>query len=125
MNLFPSQVILTSPDGSQFVSSVTSNPSNPSDTTIYPVTTGEAFEFAFDRIDISRITQRDFNDDRFLGELYLPSIELLNTGTYYDLNYGISAGTWFNIDPEVAGVIENNNLGIDEAIMGAYIHGFR
>jgi hypothetical protein len=117
------QVALMSPDGKTFIQefSSQSNGNNPENTVI-PIIAGKAFDIAFDTIRIAQLVERKITDNSFLGEIYLPSLEIVYSGTSDNFNYGISGGTWFNVNPNSVAVVDNNNLGLKEPNMGGYLH---
>jgi len=105
------EIALISPEGQQFIEQLSSEAPLPSD----------SFALAFDRIEISRIDERNTQFNQFLGSLQLPSVELLWAGSSKDFNYGVSAGGWFNINPDSAPGVETNRLGPEEPSVGAYL----
>ncbi|NUN65350.1 hypothetical protein HCU40_11425 [Pseudanabaena biceps] len=116
---FASEVVLTAPDGRQFVDSI--NSSDPSFTTI---PTGiRRLAIAFDRIELRRIDRESGKFSSYLGSVSLPSIEAAWTGSINNLNYSISSGLWFNVAPNSAGNVSNNTLGTSEPSIGAFLNG--
>lgn len=114
------QVTLISPDGRQFVQQFNSNPRS----TVVPLIAGKAFDIAFDSIRIGQLVERNIETNGFVGELLLPSIELVTSGTDGDFNYGVSLGSWFNVNPDSAGAVDNDpNLGLEERGFGVYARG--
>ncbi|NEO73202.1 hypothetical protein [Moorena sp. SIO3H5] len=118
-------VILTSPDGRQFVQQFRSF-----DNTVVPINSGRAFDIAFDRITLTQTSQRSIRDKTFAGYVSLPTIEVLVAGTSENFNYGVSLGGWFNLAPNSApGVGENNPSDVSddngftkEPTVGVYSH---
>jgi hypothetical protein len=112
------EVTLISPDGRQFVQQFNSNPRS----TVVPIIAGKAFDIAFDSIRIGQLVERNIETNGFVGELLLPSIELVTSGTDGDFNYGVSLGTWFNVNPDSVAYF-NNDLGLEEPSFGVYARG--
>lgn len=112
------QVVLIGADGRQSYLNF-----NSQDNTVVPILGGRAFDIAFDEISIAQLTGRELDYNSFLGKLYLPSIELVASGTNNDFNYGLSLGSWFNLFPNEAGSVNSNSLGLEESSIGAYAHG--
>ncbi|MDR9404119.1 MAG: hypothetical protein RI580_11835 [Halothece sp. Uz-M2-17] len=108
---FTGQVGLISPDGQQFIEEI--SPEAPLPT--------RGFTLAFDRLEIARIDTRDINFNQFRGNLSLPSVELLWSGSSQDFNYGVSAGAWFNLDSDSAPGVGENQLGSEEPSAGVYL----
>ncbi len=116
---FASEVVLTAPSGQQFVQSF-----NSSDPAFVAVPAGINREaLAFDRIEITRKDQQTSRFFTYLGYISLPSVEFTWSGSKNALNYGISTGLWFNLFPDTAGNVANNNLGKSEPSVGAYVNG--
>jgi hypothetical protein len=114
------QVTLIAPNGEKLVQEYQSN--SP-DNTVIPIMAGKAVDIAFDSIKIAQLLARKVETNTFTGQLFLPTIELVYSGTSDNFNYGLSTGAWFNIDPNQAGVVTNNNFGLTEPNFGIYIHG--
>lgn len=77
-------------------------------------------DLAFDYIELTRV---DLVQDRFKsfnGYLSLPSVEFLFAGSSGDFNYSATLGSWFNINPDSAPNVDNNNLGLQEPTVGLY-----
>ncbi|AFY72953.1 hypothetical protein Syn7502_00821 [Synechococcus sp. PCC 7502] len=117
---FASQVVLTAPDGRQFVQNI-----NSSDPGLVAIPIGiKRAELAFDRIELTR---RDRQTSKFFvysGYVSLPSVELGWNGSNEGLNYGVTSGLWFNTAPNNAGNVENNTLGTSEPSVGVYANAF-
>ncbi|TVU55590.1 MAG: hypothetical protein EA414_00875 [Arthrospira sp. PLM2.Bin9] len=112
------EVTLISPDGRQIVQQFSSNPGD----RVVPLIAGKAFDVAFDSITIGQVIQRNIETNSFVGQLYLPSIEFVTSGTEGNFNYGISLGTWFNLNRRWAGSVQND-LGLPEPDFGVYAGG--
>ena len=110
---FGFEVLLTSPEGEQVGFTA-------GDSTVIPITSGRAFELAFDQLEISRIDQQSIRQREFAGELLLPAVEAVMAGTSGKFNYGVSVGTWFNLDSDSAPGVPNNTDGLQEPPAGAY-----
>ncbi|NDJ23007.1 hypothetical protein GS682_15475 [Nostoc sp. B(2019)] len=108
------EVILTNPQGRRFVQRY-----NSADATIVPLQV-RAFDLAFDYIELTRVDRIGLSFKNFNGYLSLPTVELLAAGSSEDFNYSASLGTWFNIDPNSAPGVSNNNLGTEEPTLGIY-----
>ncbi|MCT7967482.1 hypothetical protein NG799_14170 [Laspinema sp. D1] len=111
------EVTLINPDGQQFVQEFSSLQNS-----VVPIMAGKAFDVAFDWLRIGQLVERDIKREAFVGELYLPSIEVVTSGTNGNLNYGASLGTWLNLTPDSAGSVENE-LGPKEPGLGVYFNG--
>jgi hypothetical protein len=116
---FASEVVLTAPNGQQFVQSF--NSSDPKFSALPAGINREAL--AFDRIEITRTDQQTTRFFTYLGYISLPSVEFVWSGSKEGLNYGVSTGLWFNLFPDTAGNVANNNLGTPEPSVGAYVNG--
>ncbi|WP_445630700.1 hypothetical protein [Nostoc sp. DSM 114167] len=108
------EVILTSPQGQQFVQKF-----NSSDSTIVPIE-ARAADLAFDYMELTRVDKIGVSFNSFNGYLSLPTVELLAAGTSGNFNYSANVGTWLNIDANSAPGVSNNNLGIEEPTLGFY-----
>jgi hypothetical protein len=116
---FASEVVLSAPNGQQFVQSF-----NSTDPNLVAVPSGiNRQELAFDRIEITRVDQQTSRFFTYVGYISLPSVEFAWSGSQDGLNYGVSAGLWFNLAPDTAGNVANNNLGTAEPSVGAYVNG--
>ncbi|MCT7955755.1 hypothetical protein [Laspinema palackyanum] len=111
------EVTLINPDGQQFVQQFSSLQNS-----VVPLMAGKAFDVAFDWLRIGQLVERDIEQQAFVGELYLPSIEVVTSGTNGNLNYGASLGTWLNLTPDSAGSVQNE-LGPKEPGLGVYFNG--
>ncbi|WP_238553587.1 hypothetical protein [Fortiea contorta] len=108
------EVILTNSQGKQFVQRFSS-----ADNSIVPIPV-RTFDLAFDYFELTRVDLIGVSFKNFNGYLYLPSIELLTSGSVGDLNYSASVGSWFNLDAKSAPGVNNNNLGLAEPSFGIY-----
>jgi hypothetical protein len=116
---FASEVVITAPNGQQFVQSI--NSADPSFVAIPAGINREAL--AFDRIEITRVDRQTSRFFTYFGYISLPSVEFAWSGSQDGLNYGISTGLWFNLAPDTAGNVANNNLGTSEPSVGVYVNG--
>lgn len=110
------QVTLTDPNGQQFSQSFSS-----SDMTSLPIDI-RLFDIAFDSIELSQDGQLSTYFYAFDGYLYLPSIEILFSGSSDQWNYSINSGMWFNLNADTA-LNVTNNLGFLEPTLGIYANG--
>lgn len=108
------EVILTSPQGQQFVQKF-----NSSDSTIVPIE-ARAADLAFDYMELTRVDKIGVSFNSFNGYLSLPTVELLAAGSSGNFNYSANVGTWLNIDANSAPGVSNNNLGMEEPTLGFY-----
>ncbi len=108
------EVILTNPQGRQFVQRFSSE-----DNTIVPIPV-RTFDLAFDYFELTRVDLIGVSFKSFNGYLSLPSVEFLAAGSTGDLNYSASLGSWFNINANSAPGVSNNNLGLSEPSVGIY-----
>ncbi|MBD2177690.1 hypothetical protein H6F42_12270 [Pseudanabaena sp. FACHB-1998] len=115
---FASEIILTAPDGRQFVQNI--NSSNPIFATI-PAGI-KRLVLAFDRIELTQKATQSGKFSSYLGYISLPSIEANWSGSVDNFNYGISSGLWFNLSPNKAGNVSNNTLGNPEPSLGAFVN---
>ena len=115
---FASEVVLTAPDGRQFVDILDS--SAPSFTTIPIGINRQAI--AFDRIELRRRDRESGRFSNYQGSVSLPSIEAAWTGSSDNFNYSISSGLWFNVAPNTAGNVSNNSVGTAETSIGAFLN---
>ncbi|MEA5564280.1 hypothetical protein [Anabaena sp. UHCC 0399] len=110
------QVTLTDPNGQQFSQSLSS-----SDMTSLPIDL-RLFDIAFDRIELSQDGQIMTDLQAFSGYLYLPTIEILLTGSSSKWNYSVNSGMWFNLNADTTFNV-TNNFGFLEPTMGIYANG--
>ncbi|PZU98760.1 MAG: hypothetical protein DCE90_02820 [Pseudanabaena sp.] len=115
---FASEIVLTAPDGRQFVNVVDS--SDPAFTTI-PIGINR-LAIAFDRIELRRRDRENGRFSNYQGSVSLPSVEAAWTGSSDNFNYSISSGLWFNVAPNTAGNVSNNNVGTREPSIGAFLN---
>lgn len=115
---FASEIVLTAPDGRQFVNSIDS--SAPDFTTI-PIGINR-LAIAFDRIELRRRDLERGSFSSYQGSISLPSIEAAWTGSSDNFNYSVSSGLWFNVAPDTAGNVSNNTLGTKEPTFGAFLN---
>jgi hypothetical protein len=93
-----------------------------SDQTVVPVGI-RTFTSAFDRIELSQIGNRQTVISRFDGMVYLPTVEVLRSGTRGNFSYGWSGGAWWNASPNVAPNVVRNDFGDVEKNLGLYGNG--
>jgi hypothetical protein len=117
---FASEVVLTAPDGRQFVQSF--NSSDPNFVTV-PIGIKRA-EIAFDRIEISRTDRQRSKFFTYFGYVSLPSVELGWTGSSEGFNYAVTSGLWLNTAPNTVANVASNNLGTSEPAIGVYANAF-
>lgn len=86
------------------------NKLNNSFTAVPVIGGGKTFDIDFGRIQLSKSRQREIAISSYTGNLYLPAVELVMSGSIDDLSYSLSTGMWFNLFPDSAPVI-NQNLG--------------
>jgi hypothetical protein len=115
---FASEIILTAPDGRQFVQNI--NSSNPIFATIPEGI--KRLVLAFDRLELTQKATQSGKFSSYLGYISLPSIEANWSGSADDFNYGVSSGLWFNLSPNKAGNVSNNTLGTAEPSLGAFVN---
>ena len=115
---FASEIVLTAPDGRQFVNSIDS--SVPAFTTI-PIGINR-LAIAFDRIELRRRDRENGSFSNYQGSISLPSVEAAWTGSSDNFNYSVSSGLWFNVAPDTAGNVVNNTLGTKEPTFGAFLN---
>ncbi|MBW4645053.1 MAG: hypothetical protein KME23_19040 [Goleter apudmare HA4340-LM2] len=109
------EVILVDSAGRQIVQTFSST-----DNTIVPLNV-RTFDLAFDYMELTRVDKIGISFNSFSGNILLPSVEFLAAGTYGDLNYSATLGTWLNIDANSApGGVSDNNVGITEPTVGVY-----
>jgi hypothetical protein len=117
---FASEILLTAPNGQQFVQTI--NSANSEFVTI-PEGINRA-ELAFDRIEISRTDRQTGRFFTYFGNVSLPSVELAWSGSDEGFNYALTSGLWLNTGSNTAGNVANNNIGISEPAIGAYVNAF-
>ncbi len=110
------QVVLTAPDGRQFIQDLNSVTEG---VTTLPIGINRA-ALAFDRIEFSRIDRQTALFYNFNGYISLPSVEAVWNGSSNDLNYAVSSGLWLNVSPNAAANVSENNAGTTEPSLGAY-----
>jgi hypothetical protein len=115
-----SEVVVTAPDGSQFVQRF--NSQSPDLVTI-PIGIDRQ-EFASDRIELSRTDRQEGKISSFLGSILVPAAEFVLSGTNGQLNYSLSSGLWLNLSPRSAGNVADNTNGLSEPSLGAYLSAF-
>ncbi|WP_160170640.1 hypothetical protein [Aphanizomenon flos-aquae] len=69
---------------------------------------GKTFDMSFGRIQLSTSRQRDIETSSYTGNLYLPAVEFVMSGSIDNLSYSLSTGMWFNLFPDSAPMIDNN-----------------
>jgi hypothetical protein len=115
---FASEIVLTAPDGRQFVQNI-----NSSDPIFATIPQGiKRLVLAFDRIELTQNARQTGKVSRYLGYISLPSVEANWTGSVDNFNYGVSSGLWFNLAPNKAGNVTNNNFGDAEPFLGAFVN---
>lgn len=115
---FATEIVLTTPDGRQLVKRFSS-----AELTSAPLGVRSA-DLAFDRIEITRVSQLDSRLDAYRGQLNVPAVELAYTGSSGIANYSVNTGVWVNLDEDEAPGVDDNPLGFDEPGIGAYVNGF-
>jgi len=115
---FASEIVLTAPDGRQFVNSIDSTAP---DFTTLPIGINR-LAIAFDRIELRRRDRESGSLSSYQGSISLPSIEAAWTGSSDNFNYSVSSGLWFNVAPDTAGNVSNNSLGTAEPAFGAFLN---
>ena len=82
---------------------------------------GKAFARGSGRMVLSTAQDRTIETYSYIGDVYLPTMELLMAGSVDKINYALAAGMWFNPSPDsapmVSGNLTNSN-GIKETSMG-------
>ncbi len=106
------QVVLTTPDGRQFVQEVNG-------LTTVPVGIQRAI-LAFDRIELRRVDRQTAQLADFRGYASLPSLEAAWNGSSNGFQYGVNSGLWFNVAPNAAGPVTANNQGTGEPGLGVF-----
>ena len=76
--------------------------------TAVPFIGGRAATINFGRINFIRVLERQINTQNYQGYIYLPALEFLLSGTIDDVSYSISLGSWYNLYPQSAPNIEQN-----------------
>ncbi|NJK33946.1 MAG: hypothetical protein HC919_02805 [Oscillatoriales cyanobacterium SM2_2_1] len=114
-----SEVVITAPDGQQFVQRFNSN----ADLVTLPIGIDRQ-EFASDRIELSRTDRQEGKITSFLGNILVPAVEMVASGTSGQLNYSLSSGLWLNVAPRSAGNVAENTDGLNEPSFGAYLSAF-
>jgi hypothetical protein len=69
---------------------------------------GKTFDMSFGRIQLSTSRQREIGISSYTGNLYLPAVEFVMSGSVDNLSYSLSTGMWFNLFPDSAPMIDNN-----------------
>ncbi len=93
-----------------------------SDPTVVPVAV-RTFASAFDRIELSQIGTRETVVNRFDGTMYVPTVEVLRSGSRGNFSYGWSGGAWWNLAANVAPNVVRNDFGEREKRFGIYGNG--
>ncbi len=117
---FASEVVLTAPNGQQFVQSI--NSSDP-DLVAIPIGINRT-KLAFDRIELTRTDRQSSKFFTYFGYVSSPSVELSWNGSSDSYNYGFSTGLWLNTAANTAGNVSDNTLGTSEPTLGAYATAF-
>lgn len=107
------QVTLTAPNGQQYIQNW-----NSSNMASVPIDI-RSFDIAFDNIELSQNGKLTTYFQTFDGYLYLPSIEVLWSGSSSQWNYIINSGIWFNLNADTAFNV-TNNFGLLEPTVGIY-----
>ncbi|NJM48942.1 MAG: hypothetical protein HC860_24565 [Alkalinema sp. RU_4_3] len=92
------------------------------DQTVVPVGI-RTFTSAFDRLELSQIGDRQTVISRFDGIAYLPTVEVLRSGSRGNFSYGWSGGAWWNASPNVSPNVVRNDFGDVEKKLGLYGNG--
>lgn len=117
---FASEVVITAPDGQQFVQSINSTGDG-----LVTIPIGiNRLALAFDRIEITRVDRLNAQLKEFSGSVSLPAVELSHSHNNGDLTYSVSSGLWFNTAPNSAGNVDRNDLGQEEPALGLYASAF-
>jgi hypothetical protein len=115
---FASEIVLTAPNSQQFVQNINSSSA---DFAVIPEGI-RRLALAFDRIELTQLATQSGKFSSYLGYISLPSIEANWSGTVDNFNYGVSTGLWFNLSPNKAGNVSDNNLGTSEPALGAFVN---
>ena len=93
--------------------------------TVAPIPgSSKAFTLGSGRIVLSTSQQREIDTRSYVGDIYLPAMEFLMSGTLNDFNYALSAGMWFNLFPDSAPMVNSNlsnSVGTQESSMGGIL----
>lgn len=82
---------------------------------------GKAFTSGSARIVMGTSQEREIKTFSYIGDIYLPAMEFLMSGTVNSFNYALSAGMWFNLFPDSAPMVNtnlSNSGGTKESSMG-------
>jgi len=79
-------------------------------TAVSMVAGGKIFDINFSRIQLSTFQKREIETSYYTGNLYLPAVEFVISGSIDNLSYSLSTGMWFNLFPDSAPMI-NQKLG--------------
>ena len=71
---------------------------------------GKIFDINFSRLQLSTSRKREIETSSYTGNLYLPAVEFVISGSIDNLSYSLSTGMWFNLFPNSAPMI-NQKLG--------------
>ncbi|NJK60536.1 MAG: FAD-dependent oxidoreductase [Oscillatoriales cyanobacterium SM2_1_8] len=107
------QVVATTPDGREFVQELGSP------LTTVPVGIQRSI-LAFDRIELGRVDRQTARLADFRGFASLPSLEAAWNGSSNGFQYAVNSGIWFNVAPNAAGPVADNNRGAIEPSLGAF-----
>lgn len=82
--------------------------------TTVPFIDVRAFDIAFDLIELSRAQSFTSSSSSYIGNLFLPAVEWLMAGSSGNFKYGVSIGGWFNLKPDAAPQVTDNqpNLSV-------------
>ena len=69
---------------------------------------GKIFDINFSRLQLSTSRQREIETSSYTGNLYLPAVEFVISGSIDNLSYSLSTGMWFNLFPNSVPMIDNN-----------------
>lgn len=61
---------------------------------------GKIFDINFSRIQLSTSRKREIETSSYTGNLYLPAMEFVISGSIDNLSYSLSTGMWFNLFPD-------------------------
>ncbi len=112
-----SQVVLTTPNGDQFLI-------DNSNLSSIPVSL-DGVALAFDDLSITRIDERRTQFSIYEGIINVPSIELAKAGSSGRWYHSVNVGLWANLDSQIASGLEDDLLFDDtEDRLGAYAKGY-
>jgi hypothetical protein len=82
---------------------------------------GKTYDVDFGRIQLSTSRQRDIDTSSYIGNLYLPAVEFVMSGSIDNFSYFLSTGMWFNLFPDSAPMIDTNlgNLNANATAEGS------